>query len=85
MQQAEHCAEGAAGGDHDLYRGAFFHSDDHASGDADGAGGAQRRVGTGDFQYRAPVLGKTAQFAGAARSAGEIALEHPADRFPPTR
>ena len=42
VQEAEHCAEGAAAGDHDVYGGAIFYADDYAAGNADGAGGAQR-------------------------------------------
>ena len=49
MQQAEYCAEGAAGGDYDLYCGAILHADDYAAGNVDGAGGAQRRIGAGNL------------------------------------
>src|SRR4051794_32760744 len=39
--QVQHCAESAAGGDHDLYCGAIFHSDDYAARNAECASGAQ--------------------------------------------
>ena len=66
--EAQHRAEGAAAGNHDLRRGAIFHPDDHAAGDADGAGGAQPGVGGGDFQYRASLSGEPAGIADAARA-----------------
>src|SRR5580698_1224511 len=42
MLEAKCCAEGAAGGDFDIYRGAILHSDDYAAGNTDAAGRAQR-------------------------------------------
>src|SRR5580704_2464392 len=45
LQQAEHCAESAAVGDHDVCCGAILSANHHATGDADGASGAQPGVG----------------------------------------
>src|SRR5208282_4140825 len=61
MQQAQHCAEGAAVGDYDVCCGAILSANDHATGNADGAGGAQSGIGGSDFQYCATLLGEPAQ------------------------
>src|SRR5262249_32317559 len=71
-------AEGAATGDHDIYCCAVFHSDDYAAGDADSAGGAQRRIGGGDFSPRASLLGEPAR-RDATRRAGAIEGQRAAD------
>ncbi len=72
--EAEHRAEGAATGDHDLRGRAIFFELHHAAGNDVRAGGARPAVGGGDFPHCAPAAGEPA--GGIAEgSAGDVARE----------
>src|ERR1019366_3412684 len=53
--EAECGAEGAAGGDHDLYCGEIFRADGHAAGHAEHASDAGQRIGRAHFSDCAEV------------------------------